>query len=201
MDSLGLTCTSVTTSGIDATQGLTVTNSLCVSEQLNDTVKEESWWSSGPRFPLPRPWSTPTPPTSLPSTICFSWGCWRLFPTLNAGLPTPGNGSYILVRLRNVCKPTDHQDVGEISRESNRILAHLLCTLGSEIQHRPSIFPTQDAFSDVWDIFPRDGGQTLPSPSFPGFSKVLIILPPSDLGDCVETESHITCYGITEFLR
>lgn len=146
MDSLGLMCTCVTTSGIDATQGLTVTNSLCVSEQLNDTVKEESWWSSGPRFPLPRPWSTPTPPTSLPSTICFSWGCWRLFPTLNAGLPTPGNGSYILVRLRNVCKPTDHQDVGEISRESNRILAHLLCTLGSEIQHRPSIFPTQDAF-------------------------------------------------------
>lgn len=62
-------------------------------------------------------------------------------------------------------------------------------------------FPDSGCIFDVWDIFPRDGGQTLPSPSFPGFSKVLIILPPSDLGDCVETESHITCYGITEFLR
>ena len=40
---------------------------------------------------------------SGPSSICFYWGCLHLLLHVKGGLPSLGNGPFILVQLLNVC--------------------------------------------------------------------------------------------------
>lgn len=88
-------------------------------------------------------------------------------------------------------------------RESHQKPSHLLLIVRSEVQHGPLTFPPYwDKSSDLLGHHSKGtesglcphllswGSPKLPSQFFP-----------SDIGVLVKTETHVTCYGITEFLR
>lgn len=167
---------------------------------LMEAVKE-GWWFPGFSPPFQGPSPTPSPHLYLSSVGAISTeGVCSSFPKQKVSLCTHGNGSCSLAQWLNVCKSIDLR-VDEIPKGILQKLAHLLLPLRAEIQHSPLTFPTSGYI--LWFLGTHcqgSGGQTLSSLPFPGFSKFPSQCFPSDFGDLVKTESHITCYGITESL-